>query len=35
MIGHIKDKFTVPVGAEATIDAEKGTITLTEPAVIR
>lgn len=35
MIGHIKDKFTVPVGAEATIDAEKGTVTLTEPAVIK
>ena len=33
MIGHIKDKFTVPVGAEATIDAEKGSITLTEAAV--
>ena len=33
MIGHIKDKFTVPVGIEATIDAEKGTITLNESAV--
>jgi muramoyltetrapeptide carboxypeptidase len=33
MIGHIKDKFTVPVGLEATIDAEKGSITLSEAAV--
>lgn len=33
MIGHIKDKFTVPVGLEATIDAQKGSITLSEAAV--
>lgn len=33
MIGHIKDKFTVPVGLEATVDAEKGSITLNEGAV--
>ncbi|WP_337043258.1 S66 peptidase family protein [Emticicia sp. 17c] len=33
MIGHIKDKFTVPVGLEATIDAEKGSIELSEAAV--
>jgi muramoyltetrapeptide carboxypeptidase len=33
MIGHIKDKFTVPVGIEATIDAEDGTIQLKESAV--
>ena len=33
MIGHIKDKFTVPVGLEAEIDAGKGTIRLLEPAV--
>lgn len=33
MIGHIKDKFTVPVGLEATIDAENGSITLSEAAV--
>ncbi|RYU94008.1 S66 peptidase family protein [Emticicia agri] len=33
MIGHIKDKFTVPVGLEATIDAGKGSITLSEGAV--
>lgn len=33
MIGHIKDKFTVPVGLEATIDAGSGSITLSEAAV--
>ncbi len=34
MIGHIKDKFTVPVGIEATIDADEGTIKLKESAVV-
>ena len=33
MIGHIKDKFTVPVGLMAEIDATKGTIRLLEGAV--
>ena len=33
MIGHIKDKFTIPLGIEATIDAEKGSIELSESAV--
>ncbi len=33
MIGHIKDKFTIPVGLEATIDAGSGNITLSESAV--
>lgn len=33
MIGHIKDKFTVPIGIEATIDADAGTIQLKESAV--
>lgn len=33
MIGHIKDKFTVPVGLMAEIDAAKGTIRLLEGAV--
>jgi len=33
MIGHIPMKFTLPVGVEARIDAEKGTIQLLEPAV--
>lgn len=33
MIGHISDKFTMPVGVEAEIDAESGKITLLEPAV--
>jgi muramoyltetrapeptide carboxypeptidase len=34
MIGHIENKFTVPVGVEAEIDAEAGTIRLLEAAVI-
>lgn len=34
MIGHIENKFTVPVGAEAEIDADRGTIRLLEPAVL-
>lgn len=33
MIGHISDKFTVPVGVLAEINAEEGTIQLLEPAV--
>lgn len=33
MIGHLADKFTVPLGVEAEIDAETGTIRLLEPAV--
>jgi muramoyltetrapeptide carboxypeptidase len=34
MIGHIADKFTVPVGVPAEINAEAGTIKLLEPAVV-
>ncbi|WP_017720608.1 S66 peptidase family protein [Kamptonema formosum] len=33
MIGHMKDKFTVPVGALVEIDALRGTVKLLEPAV--
>lgn len=33
MIGHITHKFTVPVGAEAEIDATAGTFRLLKPAV--
>jgi muramoyltetrapeptide carboxypeptidase len=33
MIGHIENKFTVPVGVRAEINAERGTITLLESAV--
>ncbi len=33
MIGHIADKFTVPVGLMAEMDATTGTIRLLEPAV--
>lgn len=33
MIGHMRDKFTVPVGAEVEIDALRGTVKLLEPAV--
>ncbi|MGA0557631.1 S66 peptidase family protein [Larkinella sp. VNQ87] len=33
MIGHITHKFTVPVGIEAEIDADAGTLRMLEPAV--
>jgi muramoyltetrapeptide carboxypeptidase len=33
MIGHIKRKFTVPVGLEAEMDADAGTLRLLQPAV--
>ncbi|MBI4911627.1 MAG: LD-carboxypeptidase [Acidobacteria bacterium] len=33
MIGHIENKFTVPVGIRAQIDAERGSIAMLEPAV--
>lgn len=33
MIGHIEDKFTIPLGVEAEIDADRGRISLLEPAV--
>jgi muramoyltetrapeptide carboxypeptidase len=34
MIGHIANKFTIPLGVEAEIDAQAGTIKLLESAVI-
>lgn len=34
MIGHIRRKFTVPVGALAEIDAAAGTLQLLEPSVV-
>lgn len=34
MIGHIHDKFTVPVGLPVEIDAARGIIRLSEPAVL-
>ena len=33
MIGHIKDIFTLPVGLPVEVDADAGTIQLSEPAV--
>lgn len=33
-IGHTVNKFTIPVGVDATMNADKGTITLTYPAVL-
>lgn len=33
-IGHAVNKFTIPVGVEATMNADKGTITLSDPAVL-
>jgi muramoyltetrapeptide carboxypeptidase len=34
MIGHDTPQWTVPVGAEVEIDAEKGTMTMLAPAVV-
>ncbi|NQV15210.1 LD-carboxypeptidase, partial [bacterium] len=34
MIGHIENKFTMPLGIKSEIDADSGKITLMEPAVI-
>ena len=34
MIGHIKRKFTLPVGLEVDMDADAGTLTLLQPAVV-
>ncbi|HEY9667237.1 MAG TPA: LD-carboxypeptidase [Coleofasciculaceae cyanobacterium] len=34
MIGHIKNKFTLPIGVEVEIDANQGTIQMVESAVI-
>jgi len=34
MIGHIDRIFTIPIGLEAVVDADKGTIKLLEPAVL-
>ena len=34
MIGHIENKFTIPLGIETKIDADNGKITLLEPAVL-
>jgi muramoyltetrapeptide carboxypeptidase len=31
--GHIRDQFTIPVGVRATLDTERQTVTLLEPAV--
>jgi muramoyltetrapeptide carboxypeptidase len=33
MIGHIKNKFIIPIGTDVEIDASKGTIQLLESAV--
>ena len=34
MIGHIEDKFTIPLGIESEVDADTGRITLLEAAVV-
>lgn len=34
MIGHIENKFTIPLGIEAEMDANTGSIKLLEPAVV-
>jgi muramoyltetrapeptide carboxypeptidase len=33
MIGHVENKYTLPIGIEVEIDADKGIITTTEAAV--
>jgi muramoyltetrapeptide carboxypeptidase len=33
MIGHIENKFTVPIGIDADMDADKGILTMRESAV--
>ena len=33
MIGHVKEQAFVPLGVEAELDADAGTLTLLEPAV--
>jgi muramoyltetrapeptide carboxypeptidase len=33
MIGHLPDKFTIPIGIDVEIDAERGTLRMLEPAV--
>ncbi|MFZ5551605.1 MAG: S66 peptidase family protein [Bacteroidota bacterium] len=35
MIGHVANKYTLPVGIEARMDADKGTIELLEEAVVK
>lgn len=34
MVGHIENKMTVPIGINATMDADTGTVSLTENSVI-
>jgi muramoyltetrapeptide carboxypeptidase len=34
MVGHINRQFTLPVGAEVEIDADRGTLRMLEPAVV-
>ncbi len=34
MIGHIKDKITVPLGVKATLDADAGVLSIDESAVV-
>ena len=33
MIGHVESQFTLPIGVEVEVDAERGTIRMLEPAV--
>ena len=34
MIGHIENKYTLPIGVEVEMDADKGTIQMLEAAVV-
>ena len=33
-LGHVRHNFTVPLGVEVEVDAERGTILMLEPAVL-
>jgi muramoyltetrapeptide carboxypeptidase len=33
--GHIRDKYTLPIGIEASMDADQKTLTLLESAVVQ
>jgi muramoyltetrapeptide carboxypeptidase len=34
LFGHFRRKFTLPIGLEAEMDADRGTLTLLQPAVV-
>ena len=34
LLGHVKNKHSIPIGAQVVLDADDGTIQLLEPAVL-